>query len=457
MKKILLSVGVFSFFLGLLIFIGCQKSSNLLSSQHKVPETNVRLVPDSVAFKIAEAFNPSVFFNASNPSNYSKNKSSLNGQNKIKAHFTIKDSYDQPAFYIYNFEDNAGFLFVSADSGLSPVLAFIEKGEFKKEVVSAGILKWVGKTINDIEIVREGLFDNSKSAKSAWNNYLTQNEAVIPKVNTTLGVPPPPPPLPSNVIPTVVSIGPLLPVTWGQQCTYNELCGNPATNYNCSDNLSCSTRPTTGCVATAAAQLINKWQPINGYGYNYASMPTSSGNAEVQRLMSDVGKSINMAYTCASAGGSSASGGDVPSALLNNFGLASAKYDSYDYYYLVSNLLNNWPVLLDGCATATQHWVIINWWTSYSDCHEWVCDGFSGTIYKNRIVTVTSNKGVTTITYQPCSACVDNGYFHMNWGWHEVSPFVNDQNGWFLYNNWYILGQNEDFQYADGITHEIHL
>ncbi|TAG08372.1 MAG: hypothetical protein EAZ35_07195 [Sphingobacteriia bacterium] len=233
------------------------------------------------------------------------------------------------------------------------------------------------------------------------------------------------------------------------------MCGDASVNYNCTDFYNCSTRPCTGCVATATAQVIKYWQPTNGFNYNYSSMPSTYGNVEVQRLMRDVGQSVGMNYNCNLSGGSSADGSKVPWVLKNSFGFSSGKYGGYNYYLMVSDLFNNRPVILDGCRVATDHWFIINWWTSYSECHQWVCDGFIGTIYKNRIVTSVTNKGITTITYQPCSDCVDNGYFHMNWGWNETQV-TNNFNGWFLYSNWDIVGANRNYQYAIGMGYQIY-
>ncbi len=109
---------------------------------------------------------------------------------------------------------------------------------------------------------------------------------------------------------------------------------------------------------------------------------------------------------------------------------------------------------MSGCRSLTQYWFIINWWTSYSTCHEWVCDGFSGTLYLGRIVTTTTVKGTTTTTYQSCTACVDNGFFHMNWGWHETRG-GNDFNGWFLFSNFASPNSTYNFQYTNGMTKDI--
>jgi hypothetical protein len=194
-------------------------------------------------------------------------------------------------------------LFVSADYQLRPILAFIEYGEFKKDTVPSGLIQWANKTINNIEIVRKGLYDNSKSAKITWKIYLNQNTNV--SSNKAIPAPNPCQSNPNYYVETSQTVGPLLPVTWGQSCSYNDLCPD----LTCND---CNTEAETGCVATAMAQVIRYWQPTNSYSYNYTSMPATSGNNEAQRMMVDIGRSVSMNYDCGANGGSSASGGDVP-------------------------------------------------------------------------------------------------------------------------------------------------
>ncbi|MBS1564817.1 MAG: C10 family peptidase [Bacteroidetes bacterium] len=434
MKRKLLAAGTLLLTLSIL-FLACNRSK--LTPQ--APAKNVNIVPESNARAVAENLNPDVFFDAANPGNHSPFKSTLNGHNKIKEHFVINDSWGNPALYIYNFENNAGFVFVSADYQLRPLLGFVERGQFRKDTVSAGYLMWLNRTLENIEVVRKGLYDNSKLADKAWRNYFSQNKTAQPSGFKMA----PPPEDPCNPIPDpqTITSGPLLPVTWGQQCTYNEQCGDPAINYNCADVLSCSSRPVTGCVATSTSQIIRYWHPANNpHGYDYLNMPTTFGNGEVQRMMSDVGNAVGMSYGCASNGGSTAYSDHVPNALKNGFGFTTANYGGYSWSHTESNVFSGWPVLLDGCMTSNSHWFIINWYTSYCDCHEWVCDGAQATS------SFFCSGGIIRETYL---------YFHMNWGWHEVFT-GNDYNGWFGFDNWNIPGINWNFQYSNGETTEIH-
>lgn len=434
----------------LITFWACNKTRSTTLGVWQLPDSYVRLVPDSVADAIATNFSTDTLYGSNGGTNHYTYKSQLHGNNAIKGRFVWNDKSNIPAVYIYNFS-NGGFLFVSADSSMQPILAFVERGEYKKDAVPAGVIQWAEKTMSNIGIVRAGLY-KPNTPVDAW---IIGTTGAIPatrgkSVATAPGQPPPD----CKFYPasSVSTTGPLLATTWGQECTYNELCGAPGVSYTCNDPLDCTTKPATGCVATATAQVIYYWHPANQYNYNYASMPLASGNEEVERLMQDIGlpANVNMSYGCAASGGSAADAGSVAPALIKNFGFTSANYAGYDYNTVVNDISgSHYPVLLAGCNSSYTVWWIIDWYTSYSDCHEWVCDGYSVT---NFTYTSSCNPG---IVYPNGTG---NLLFHMNWGWHEVYA-ANDYNGWFSVSDWAIAESNgtvENFQYALSMTTGIH-
>lgn len=219
-KKILLSLSIL--FTALIVFFSCQKST--LFDKNQRTESTQFVTLDS-ARSIAVHFNPSSFFNASNGSNHSPFHSTLTGNNVIKNYTTINDKQGTPAIYVFNFTNDNGFLFVSADYRLRPVLAFIERGNFKKDTVPPGLIQWAGKTVNDIEIVRKGLYDNASIAKKEWRAYIENGSLMSGNVDNATSNPdmlPPPPddnPCisdPNYYTSTTQTVGPLLPVTWGR-------------------------------------------------------------------------------------------------------------------------------------------------------------------------------------------------------------------------------------------------
>ncbi|WP_142687675.1 Spi family protease inhibitor [Chitinophaga polysaccharea] len=151
----------------LFVVVSCVKNKKMIiPREEEKKETSIRLVPDSIARIVAVSFNPSVYFNASNPSNHSPHRNILFGNNKIKNSFVIRDDSGTPAIYIYNYADNQGFLMVSADYQMQPILAFVERGEYKEDTVPAGLIQWGNCTIKSIEAVRAKLYDNSEAANA---------------------------------------------------------------------------------------------------------------------------------------------------------------------------------------------------------------------------------------------------------------------------------------------------
>lgn len=428
-KKIFLFriIPVFLFF----IFLGaCNKTQAPKSGSGDF--TDIDLVSEEVARSVAEKFNPNTFF-PGKPAN-SPYKTTLTGNNTIKDVIAFNDDSGYPTLYVVNFQNDAGFLFVSADYKIAPILGFVEHGEFIREKVPATYIEWVNRTFENTEVVRKGLYDNSRVADKAWKDYISTNKVE----NFDLSKYPPPDPVCEETSYNT-TVGPLLPVTWGQGCSYNELCPSEGCTNICWG----ANNTWTGCVATASAQIVRYWQTGNSYGgYNYASMPTGSGNGEVQRLMRDLGlpANIDMDYGCDA---SSAYASRVPGTLKTNFGFTSANRISYGtgtYQRVKDNLTNNWPVLLEGCRTSTNRF--LGWIYSYDNCHEWVCDGYSAT-------------SVTWCNPDGTSGGAGYLYFHMNWGWHETWG-GNDFNGWFAFNNWNIAGLNFNYQYSRDAVCEIH-
>lgn len=97
MKKTIVGLTAILLAAGLCVFIGCQKNKNADAKQQ---ETNVQLVPDSIALKVAQSFNSTDFFDEKNPTNHYPVKTRLTGNNKIAEQFKFNDSYGNPALFV---------------------------------------------------------------------------------------------------------------------------------------------------------------------------------------------------------------------------------------------------------------------------------------------------------------------------------------------------------------------
>lgn len=265
-------------------------------------------------------------------------------------------------FYIFNYEDNDGYVIVGGDDMLPSILGYSDSGNIDLDNLPPA-LEW------KLNSFKEEISYILKSDKNEFiGNKYARNENGGKH-----------------------NIEPLLTTKWGQGAPYNNLC--PELN-----GLKCP----TGCVATATAQIINyhKW-PDNGMGefsyswndktlsydfstsrFNWDEMLNSyneeytTKNAEsIAELMYACGIGLEMGYN---PSGSGSHISRVIRLLIDNF-----KYDpnislKYKNNYSLEEwinihyeeLLNNRPIYCEGGG------------------HAFVCDGYAG-----------------------------NNYFHFNWGW----------------------------------------
>lgn len=172
----------------------------------------------------------------------------------------MKDENQVPALYVYNYQ-NSGCLVLSAEYKHEPICAYLDKSSITEyDSVPGPLVEWFGKTVENIQIVRDGDYDNTARANAAWYDLLAQVDlSQYNEQYRVAPIDPPPPNCEEGWVSTVV--GPLLPTTWGQGCSYNNLCPSRNCTNICFNNPSAW----TGCVATSMAQVIRYWQPNNSY------------------------------------------------------------------------------------------------------------------------------------------------------------------------------------------------
>ncbi len=302
-------------------------------------------------------------------------------------------------FYIFNCINSKGFVIVSADDNVMPILGYSLQSLFLTENLPSNISGWLLDYSNQIQFVIENNLLPTKEIKTEWKNLLQ---------GKTQG---------NN---TRSSVSPLLQTTWDQSPYYNDLC--PYDN-------SASQHTVTGCVATAMAQIMKYWNyPSTGTGthsytdptyglqsanfgtttYNWSLMPNSltSSNSYIATLKYQCGVSVNMSYGIASNGGSGAY------VLTNdNFGYhavsaqsAFTTYFGYNSSTIQGVLRSNYPIDANWIALLKNELdngrPVQYVGRETSGGHTWVCDG-----------------------YDP------SGYMHMNWGWGGID------NGYYSINS----------------------
>lgn len=286
-------------------------------------------------------------------------------------------------FYVFNASE--GFVIVSADDCVIPVLAYSKTGRFVVDDMPENISYWLSDYDRQIQEAIESGESPSVEIVSLWKDLM-------------LGKP--------NAAKSDVVVDALIQTNWNQSAPYNNLC--PYSNYY-------GDRCVTGCVATAMAQVMKFWNhPAVGVGsnsyvpagssapnlgtqsanfaatqYDWYNMPliatTSSSSTEQQAvatLMYHCGVSVNMMYNVSQNGGSGAYSENVPAALKNYFNYKSSLAGKYRSNYSEAN----WKNLLK--TELNAHRPIYYSGSGSGGGHAFVCDGYDS-----------------------------DDYFHFNWGW----------------------------------------
>jgi hypothetical protein len=291
----------------------------------------------------------------------------------VSESFTEKRN-GEPVYYVFNFTDK-GFIIVSADDAVTPVLAYSYDGTYSLQDPPPQFVSWMEGYAKQIEYARINGMAAGEEAALAWKRLLSENG------------PDPTPELPST------DVAPLLISTWDQGAGYNALC--PA------DPAGPDGHVWAGCVATAMAQVMYYYRyPETGMGshcytpwgyseqcadfgattYRWNEMLNSASypDTAMAELIWHCGVAVDMMY---SPSGSGAYSNDAAYALRNYFkyspDLQLLSKDSYSEEewkaILMDNLDNKHPMYYHGFG---------------SGGHAFNVDGYQGT-----------------------------DYFHFNWGW----------------------------------------
>lgn len=306
-------------------------------------------------------------------------------------------------FYTFVGDNGMGFVLVSADDCVLPILGFSADSRFDTKDMPDHVKEWLDDYEAQIRFYRQGAAHRIRRCDDSTSLFVKQQwEGLV--ASTT-----PPPP-------QQTSVEPLLTTRWGQQPLYNSLC--PYDTYN-------NQRTVAGCVAVAVAQVMKYWNhPTMGYGshsythstygsqsanfgtttYAWSSMPdsltTSSSTTQVDAvatLLYHIGVAIEMDYGLNGTGGSAAftnNEGAQPS----TFGSTSVpsaenalryyfKYRSNAHHITYTDFSHaQWVAIMQNELNNSRP--IIYSGRDSTGGHSFVCDGYN-----------------------------NSGLFHFNWGW----------------------------------------
>ncbi len=267
-------------------------------------------------------------------------------------------------YYVFNLVDDRGFVIISADERVFPILGYSFSGNYSPADQPPSFTAWMEKVEDEIMLVKKEETPAREDIRQKWKSL---DNKVLPDKET------------------ITSVGPLVESKWNQGCGFNAYCpedpGGPCGHAQ------------VGCVAVAQAQIMKYWGfPETGRGsnsyehsnydtisvdfgeavYDWENMPNESSSLEVAKLLYHVGVSVNMSY---GPNESSAFSRNVRNALVDNFRysfltehLYPSDYDNEELIdILVQQLNSELPVYYSGCPDNP---------TSTNPCHAFVVDGY---------------------------------------------------------------------------------
>ena len=274
-----------------------------------------------------------------------------------------------PFDHMYVFNGAKGFVILSADDCVIPVLGYSLEQPFEMDMADA-TREWLQAYDEEIHANMTSGFAASDEVRTAWNSLKSNGR--LPVYNRS-------------------EVNPLIYTNWNQRMPYNMYCPEECV---------------TGCVAIVMGQIMKYWEcPVRGTGmhtyvhdtyglvsadfstteYDWANMPVAASNFSsmevkqaVATLLYHCGVSVEMNY---GPEASSAPAYRVVEAMPRYFSFASSMSQVYQRDYTD----NQWKQLLKSELDAMRPMFYAG---QSRGAHAFICDGYDA-----------------------------SGLFHFNWGW----------------------------------------
>ncbi|MDR1120956.1 MAG: thiol protease/hemagglutinin PrtT, partial [Dysgonamonadaceae bacterium] len=240
-----------------------------------------------------------------------------------------------PYYYVLGNQQEKGWLILSGDDRILPVIAYSETGAFSRET-NPTFDWWMEEKAKEIQAILSDFQTNTLRSTAVHQGWIALLSGAAYNPST---------PNPLRSISNYTQGQDLLAgIKWNQW------------GSNSADNKD------AGCVATAMGQVLKYWgnkknlTQLQGRGsyeyidhasnnalrrvdfssktYNLKDMPESTASDEIRDLLYDLGVSVRMAYA---SDGSGALNSMIPSALFSHFGFKPAEYMENSHYS------DNWP------------------------------------------------------------------------------------------------------------------
>jgi hypothetical protein len=337
---------------------------------------------ETITVKEAEKVAKSHYFQSFNSvKNTKENSNTMQWENIKLSLQSSPEKNSEYNFYVFNVNDKEGFIVVSSESKIKPVLAYSFEGEFDYDNMAPAQKEWFKYYSDCIEYVATNDdINTTEDVAKEWRELFEFN--------------------PYTKSYSTKSTSPILleGINWNQTWPYNSECPEDSRS-------SFNGRVPVGCVATSMCQIMKyyNWPPSGtgskyhssynngGYGnisinfgeqtYDWTAMPdvaSKKENHELGKINYHAGVAVGMGWNY---DGSGAYTDDVPEALEKYF-----KYSSSANMLSKRNFSDTeWKNKIKGEIDAKRP--IIYAGRSTTVGHAWNCDGYQ------------------------------DDMFHMNWGW----------------------------------------
>lgn len=355
-------------------------------------------------------------FTNSQPQLMKRHNAPRKAANMRLAHKALQNNSQEAAFYVFNQENSNGFVIVSADDRTAEeVLGYGEHGSFDVNKINPNLRWWLNRYAEEITALQT--IDDSEFYPESAARKAVQVEVIGNLLKNKDGK----------------------EITWYQETPYSNLCP-----MDQRDN----TRCLTGCVATAASQIMYKWTwPTKGTGstsytwydcmdddcnnYKTKTLSVEPGNTTydwdnmlpayegksytdaqanaVATLMYQVGVAAKMGYGGEANNGSGAWTDDMGYALINHFGY---KLEKFITMYSKNKYKNAKGT--DVADITAEFSVTRDQFTSY----------FNADLEAGRPILMGGEGNSGGHEFVCCGRDANNK-FYINWGWE------GDSNGYF--------------------------
>lgn len=329
----------------------------------------------------------------------------------------VGDAEGNAVFYAVNYQ-GGGFILLSADNRMEPVLAFSDTNTFSVEAIpETGVSIWAAMTADQISEIRRENLPQSIECVEMWKPI-----NIVRSLDVDTEDKPAPPddcPIGSETI----TVNPLMATIWDQGSGFNNqvplMCGGD--------------RAPVGCVPVAMGQIMKYYH--YPYAYNWNGIPNSTGGAETSKLLYDIGYNSGIRYDC--NGSSVELNNIVPT--FYAFGYKSVYSSNYDYNIAMSELDKGQPVILSGGTRGGGLWN-----PTFKNGHAWVCDGYQESSWC-REYQPEPNDPQGEVSHQRNSSVK----LYMKWGWGGRSD------GWFMSDNFNPSESEHTYNYSTKIYYNI--